>query len=483
MSYFARLNYSYDDKYILTASFRRDGASNFGANNRFGNFPGVGLAWRFSNEDFIQTGLSFLSEGKLRIGWGRTGNNNIPNFLIKPLTFAGNPTGNLVYSFGPDEAFIPGTTISTLANPNLKWEQTDQMDVGIDLGFINNKLNVTIDWYKRKSTGLLVSVPIPSSTGIGVSGEQSTKTVNAADAQNTGIELQVGYADKASKDFGYTISANVAFNRNKVLSLGGEFTAPIQAGAFDQLSTFTYTAPGSAIGAFYGYRLDKVASTQAEIDALNAKTGSSGTEYQEGLMPGDFIFKDLNGDNVVTSADQEILGNPIPKIVYGFNAGINYKNFDLNIVLSGVSGLQLLNATKFNTQVMATGHNATTAILDRWRQEGDVASLPRLGQNANSSGNLRASDWWLEDGSYARLRNITLGYTLMQDKIAGFAMGAFKSIRLYVAAQNLFTITRYSGYDPEIFAQNGASFIFNRGIDDGQIPQPRTFLAGIQLGF
>lgn len=481
ISYFARLNYSFDDRYILTASFRRDGASNFGANNRYGNFPGAGFAWRFSNEEFIASALPFLTDAKLRVGWGRTGNNNIPNFLTSPLTFAGDPTGNLVYSFGPNEEFRPGTTISTLSNPNLRWEQTDQTDIGLDLGFLNNRLNIAIDWYSRKSSGLLVSVPIPGSTGIGLSGGQPTKTVNAADARNTGVEFQVGYADKVSANFDYNVSANIAFNHNKVLSLGSEFAAPIQAGSFDQLSTFTYTATGSAIGAFYGYRLDKVASTQAEIDALNAR--APGGVYQEGLLPGDFIFKDLDGDNVVTAADQEILGNPIPKVVYGFNAGVNYKNFDLNIVLSGVSGLKLVNATRFNTLVMATGHNATTGILDRWKQQGDNASLPRLGQNANSSGNLRASDWWLEDGSYARLRNITLGYTLSSAKLVNIAGGAFKNIRFYVAAQNLFTITRYTGYDPEVSVQEGASYIFNRGIDDGQIPQPKTFLAGIQLGF
>ncbi len=293
----------------------------------------------------------------------------------------------------------------------------------------------------------------------------------------------LGYADRPSRDFSYTLSINAAFNQNKVLSLGSEFAAPIQAGSFDQLSTFTYTAAGSAIGSFYGYRLDKVASTQAEIDALNAKTGTPGTEYQVGLRPGDFIFKDLNGDNTITAADQDILGNPIPKIVYGFNAGVSLKNFDLNLVFAGIGGLQLVNATRFNTLVMATGHNATTAIRDRWRQEGDVASLPRLGQNANSSGNLRASDWWLEDGSYARLRNLTIGYTFPSASLKNFASGSFKSIRVFLAAQNLFTVTRYSGYDPEISVQSGQSYIFNRGIDDGQIPQPRTLLGGVQLGF
>lgn len=481
ISYYGRLNYTFNDKYILTASIRRDGASNFGINNRYGNFPGVGAAWRFSEEDFIKEGLSFISDGKLRAGWGRTGNNSIPNFLTSPYTFGGSPTGNLVYSFGPGETFYPGTTVNSIANPDLKWEQTDQTDIGLDLGFLNNKLTLSVDWYKRASSGLLVSIPLPASAGIGNTGAQPNKTINAADAENKGIEFMVAYRDVISKSINYNVSFNAAFNNNKVTSLGSEFAAPIQAGAFSQLSTFTYTAQGSAIGAFYGYRKLSVAKNQAEIDALDAK--APGGKYQDGLKPGDFIFKDIDGDGQVNSKDQEILGNPIPKFVYGFNAGINYKNFDLNLVVSGVSGLKLLNAMKFSTLIMATGHNATTGILDRWKQDGDVAALPRVGQNANASGNLRASDWWLEDGSYLRLRNITLGYTIPTSALNNVANGTFKNIRIYVAAQNLVTITKYTGYDPEIFAQNGGSFLFARGIDDGQLPQPRTFLAGIQLGF
>lgn len=481
ISYYGRINYTFNDKYILNASFRRDGASNFGVNNRYGNFPGVGVAWRFSDEDFIKEGVSFISDGKLRVGWGRTGNNNIPNFLTSPYTFGGSPTGNLVYSFGTNEAFYPGTTVNSIANPDLRWEQTDQTDIGLDLGFLNNKLTLSVDWYKRASSGLLVSIPLPASAGIGNTGVIPFKTINAADAENKGVEFIISYRDAISRSVTYNVSFNGAINNNKVTSLGSEFAAPIQAGAFGQLSTFTYTAKGSAIGAFYGYRMEHVASNQAEIDALDAK--APGGKYQDGLKPGDFIFKDLDGDGLVNSKDQEILGNPIPKFVYGFSAGINYKNFDLNLVLSGVSGLKLLNAMKFNTLIMATGHNATTGILDRWRQDGDVAALPRVGQNANASGNLRASDWWLEDGSYLRLRNITLGYTIPTSSLSGIAKGSFKTVRIYVAAQNLFTITNYTGYDPEVFSQNGGSFLFSRGIDDGQLPQPRTFLAGIQLGF
>ena len=490
ISYFGRAMYSYDDKYVLTGSIRRDGASNFGANNRFGNFFGAGFAWRFIDEEFMKTSMAFLSDGKLRIGFGRTGNNTIPTTgVTSVLTFSGNPNGNLVYSLGTNEGFNPGTTINTLSNPDIKWESTDQTDIGLDLGFLRNKLNITVDYYNRKSSGLLVSVPVSGSTGASLSGGQPSKYANAASAQNKGVEFSIGYRDVTKGDFGYNVSANIAYNKNIVNSLGSEFAAPIQAGAFSNLPTFTYTAAGFPIGSFYGYSLSHVAKDQAEITALNAqaieKSGDATAVYQAGLLPGDFIFKDIDGDGKVTSTDMKVLGNPIPKVVYGFNAGANFKNFDLNLVVSGVSGLKLLNAFKFVTVNESTGHNATTDILNRWQKPGDVAELPRAGQSATGDGNLRPSDWWLENGSYLRLRNLTLGYTLPKNVIENIGGGkVFRNIRVYAAAQNLLTITKYTGYDPEVSTQNGGSYIFSRGIDDRtQLPQPRTFLAGLQLGF
>ncbi|MDB5120110.1 MAG: TonB-dependent receptor plug [Sphingobacteriales bacterium] len=485
ISYYGRLNYTYNKKYIINSSFRRDGASNFGEDSRWGNFMGIGSAWRFKEESFVQDNLKFISDGKLRIGWGRTGNNSIGNFLTSPLTYAGSPVGNVVYSLGTNEQFVSGVTVNALASPDLRWEQTDQTDIGMDLSFLDNKFTVSVDWYDRKSNGLLVSVPVPASVGIGLTqGVNSNKVVNAANAQNKGWEFSLGYNEKLNKNTSFTVSANASFNKNEVLSLGNEFAAPIMAGSFNNLSTFTLTNTGGPIGAYYGYRMSHVASTQAEIDALNskaaAKTGNPATIYQAVLKPGDFIFNDINGDGVVTSADQEVLGSPMPKIVYGFNAGLNFKTFDLNLVISGISDMKLLNATKLQTQIVQTRHNASTAILDRWRQPGDVASLPRAGQNATSSGNLRASDWWLEDGSYLRLRNITLGYTLPESMLNRMAGKVFGKVRVYMAAENLLTITNYSGYDPEV---SGANFIFDRGIDRGQVPQSRVFLAGIELGF
>jgi hypothetical protein len=236
------------------------------------------------------------------------------------------------------------------------------------------------------------------------------------------------------------------------------------------------------VGAFYGYKVDHVARDQAEVDALNAK--APGGTYQSGLRPGDFIYKDINHNGVVTDSDRTILGSPIPKFIYGFNASVTYGHFDLNLVVSGIAGVQLVDALKNVTSAEATGHNTTTDMLNRWRKPGDVASIPRAGQDISATGNLAPSDWWIENGSYLRLRNLTIGYSLpieMVSRITG--TNAFTRIRVYVAAQNLFTITQYKGYDPEVSSQSTSDAIFTRGIDPGTLPQPRTFLAGIQLGF
>jgi TonB-linked SusC/RagA family outer membrane protein len=466
---------------------RRDGASNFGANNRFGNFPGVGLAWKFSNENFIQNAIPAITDGKLRIGWGRTGNNTLRPFLTDAVTYGGSPNGNLVYSLGTGETFAPGVTINRIPNPNLKWEETDQTDIGLDLGFFANKLNVTVDWYKRKNKDLLVFVPLPTSNGIGgTGGAKSDIATNAATAQNQGIELSFGYNNSISPDFNYHANVNFAYNKNKVLSLGQQFQAPIRDGAMFNYPAFTYTAAGYPIGSFYGLRIDHVAKDQSEIDALNANavkvTGKPGAIYQKGLLPGDFIFKDLNGDGVSNDLDQEVLGNPMPKVIYGLNAGANVANFDFNLVVAGVTGLKLVNATRFFTHYADKPRNSTTAVLDRWRNPGDVKPIPRVGQNYAT--NMQPSDFYIEDGSFLRLRNITLGYTLAKSTLNNITRSVITNLRIYVAAENLLTVTKYKGYDPEISTQGSAgNYIFQRGIDDGQYPQPRTFLIGLQAGF
>jgi len=484
-SWYGRLIYTFNDRYILSGSIRRDGSSNFGVNNRYGNFPGVGFAWRFTEESFVKSALPFLSDSRLRAGWGRTGNNKFNLGVTDVFTYSGYPNGNLVYSLGTNEAFVGGVTVATISNPYLRWEQTDQTDIGLDLGFLNNQLTLNAGYYKRKSRGLIVNVPVPTSVGIGgINGIQSVVTSNAADAENKGFELQITYKSNNKDDFNYSISANGAYNQNKTLSLGNLSQSPIISGVFNNLNGLTLTRQGSPIGAFYGYRVDHVASTQAEIDALNTiakqKSGNAAAVYQAGIKPGDFLFKDLDGNGIVNVADQQVLGSAIPKFIYGFNLSGNYKNFDLNLVVSGVTGIQLGNALKFFTENASTGHNATTAILNRWRKPGDVAALPRAGQSVTSSGNLRPSDFFIENGAYLRVRNLTLGYTFSKNTLGSLTGTVISKFRVFAAAQNLFTITDYKGYDPEV---SGSDFIFGRGIDNGQVPQPRTFIAGIQVGF
>lgn len=488
ISYYARLIYSFDDKYILSGSIRRDGSSNFGPLSRYGNFPGAGFAWRFSQEDFVKSALPFISDGKLRIGWGRTGNNRFGLTSTNVFTFAGSPGGNLVYSFGQSEQFANGTTVTTVANPLLHWETTDQTDAGIDLAFLNNQITFTADYYNRKSSGLIVAIPLPPSLGVGINTSGSSEIVNAADAENKGFEFQLGYHSATKNGFSYNVSINGAYNNNKTLSLGTQSPTPIIGGTGP---VETLTQPGTPIGAFYGYRVEGVAKDQAQIDALNKvaqqKSGNPNAVYQSGLLPGDFIFKDLNGDGVVDTKDQQVLGSPIPKFMYGINLGATYHNFDLNVVLSGVQGVQIGNNLESSLEFAGTGHNASTAILNRWEKPGDNALLPRAGQDATGSGNLRPSDFFIQNGAYLRSRNVTLGYTFTKSSLQSFSGNVLTSLRLYVAAENLFTITGYKGYDPElstIYGDNNSNdTIFNRNIDNAQVPQPRTFLFGIQAGF
>ena len=266
---------------------------------------------------------------------------------------------------------------------------------------------------------------------------------NAATAENKGIEITAGYNNNDNPEFNYHINANFAFNKNKVLSLGKQFLAPIRQGSFFNLPAFTYTATGFPIGSFYGFRIDHVAKDQAEVDALmllhTAKTGDATFKISRGLLPGDYIYKDLNGDGLMTDLDQEVLGNPMPKILYGLNAGAEFKNFDLNIVVAGVSGLKVANAMRYFTHFADKPHNTSTALLSRWKNPGDVTNIARAGQNATS--NLRTSDFFIEDGSFLRLRNVTLGYTLARSALSNITRNVVNSLRIFVAAENLITIT------------------------------------------
>jgi TonB-linked SusC/RagA family outer membrane protein len=483
LSYFTRLNYTFREKYLLTASYRRDGSPVFPAANRFANFPAVGLGWRISEEAFMEN-ISFLSELKLRASYGVTGNASIP--LQRAVIWRGQ-SNNIVYSLGENESMSLGATINQPIDPTTKWETTVQTDIGLDIGFLNNQLSFSFDYYNRNNKDLLVGVPVSLSSGFGGPNDQvGTVVRNAANAFNKGFEATASYRGESGR-FRYGINGNVAYNQNQVVSLGAG--QPFNAGGVNGGYQATRTEKGQPIGSFYGYRVDRVASTAEEITRLNQtareRTGDAAAIYQASLLPGDIIFRDLNGDGQVTEKDQTFLGSPLPRWNYGANLNLGFMNFDFTAGLFGVGGVSLWNDLTYWLEGTSRPFNSSAALVNRWRQEGDISEFPKAGQNANGNLNLRASDRFVENGSFLRVRNLTLGYSIPESVLGLAGKNFLSNFRIYATAQNPFTFTQFKGYDPEVTAQgnDSRSLIFERGIVNNQFPQPRSILFGVQVGF
>ncbi len=479
ISYFGRLNYTLNEKYILSGTIRKDATSLFAPRYRVGYFPSVGLAWRLSDEPFMPK-QSFISELKLRGSWGKTGNSNIDGYAYQSNVWTG-ANNTVVYPLGPNETLVNGATVAIPFTPNLKWETTYSTDIGIDAGFLKNKLMLSVGYYNRDNRDLLVKVPLPYSTGYGgVSGAGNQQLINAASAYNRGFEVTAGFANRAG-DFSYNVSLNVSYNINRVTSLGTQGAVPIHDGSFFDVPNSTITDVGSTIGAFYGFVYDHVAIDDKDIEKYNAiarqKTGDPNAVYQNGLAPGDRIYKDINGDGRVTDADQTVIGNPIPKWSYGGNIGLSWKKLDLMIGLQGLGGVDLINGLNYYMKGFALPFNGKVDILDRWQKPGDVTDISRIGQHVPS--NLqRVSSWYVENGAYLRVRNVTLGYTFPSDRLKLTTHNTFSSLRIYVTAQNLFTFTKYTGFDPEV-----GGGIFTRGVDVGGYPHSRSFQIGARVIF
>ncbi|WP_254560095.1 SusC/RagA family TonB-linked outer membrane protein [Dyadobacter diqingensis] len=479
-SYFGRVTYAFQDKYLVNASLRQDINPAFGKAYRKGNFPSVGVAWKVANEPFMKN-VSFISDLKIRGSWGVTGNASIGLFLTDPTVYRGYGNNNIVYSFGDNKAFSQGATITRVPNPFLKWEETTQTDFGLDFGLLRNRIQISFDYYKRNSKDLLLDVKLPVSTGLGDIYSDASMVQNAANAVNKGFESAISFNGQAG-DFNYSISANAGFNKNNVVSLGNG--GPIVSGTTNGGINITKTDVGAAIGSFYGFEVDHVVSSAAEVATYNElAVGKGFKSYQEGLKAGDIVYKDNNGDGQITDADQKFLGSAIPKWTYGGSLNISYKAFDLSMGLAGIGNVKVYNAMRYWTEGTTRPFNSSTAVLSAWKNEGDVTDMPRSGQNTPS--NLRASDRFLENGSFMRLRNLTVGYSIPKAALNSVAGKTFSSFRLYVTAMNLLTVTNYKGYDPEVSAvsSDAKSFIFTRGVDMGQYPQPRTFMVGLQVGF
>jgi len=482
ISYFGRVGYTLMGKYIFNATFRRDASSVFGENNRWGNFYGLGAAWDITSEEFMKD-VSAISNLKFRASYGKTGNDNIPAFLTSSTVWKGSGN-NIVYSFGDGEAFSTGSIVNSIPNPDLKWEETKQTDIGVDIGFLKNKLNFVFDYYNRNNEDLLIETQIPITTGLGNPGRVGTMWVNAASMKNSGLETTVMYSSNEN-EFKWDISANITYSTNEVTALGTVGDLPISKGEFMAgIGNSTRTDIGHPLASYYGYVVDHVAKDQAEINALNesakAISGGTVTEYKTGMRPGDYIFKDTDGNGYVDTKDRDYLGNPAPKWMYGGTFNATYKAFDFQLMWQGIADVSVVNAGRYWWEGMSKPFNQLTTVMDRWRKEGDVATLPAAAQNSGS--NLAFSSWYVENGSYFRLKNLSIGYTLPSQ----VTKNVFEKVRFYISAQNLLTLTSYSGYDPEISSYSPGDnniAIFARGIDQYQRPNPAIYRFGIQLNF
>ena len=450
LSAFGRVNYEYADKYLFTATFRADGSSRFGQNNRFGYFPSFSGAWVISREDFFDVkNVSFL---KLRASWGQNGNDRIGNYTFTTIVNAGQN-----YTFGPNEVITPGAVPLVAANPDLKWETVTQTNVGLDMELMNGRFNFTTDYYIKNTTDMLYAAPIPLVAGT------LPPVRNIGSVENRGLELALQYRNREGA-FTYSVGGNIAFVGNTVLSLG-EGGDPVFTGRVQSANaTVARTEVGRPIAGFYGFVTDGIFQSAQEVAAHAFQS--------EQTAPGDIRFKDLNGDGVIDILDQTFIGDPTPKYTFGFNADCAFKGFDLNMFLIGSQGNDIYNAT---ARYDFTYVNRPVSVLNRWTGPGTSNSEPRVNLN-DPNQNARVSDRFIEDGSFVRLKNVQLGYSLPKALLQKTKLQKF---RIYVSAHNLFTFTKYSGLDPEI----GAVSALEIGIDRGFYPQSRSYLGGLSVTF
>ncbi len=486
-SYFARVNYAFDSRYLLTATVRRDGSSKFGPKNKWGTFPSVAVAWRLSQEKFLQD-VTWLSNLKIRLGYGKVGNSNINTYLYgSTLQTILTPAGS---------AYIP----SNLSNPDLKWEASEQYNIGLDFAAFSNRLEITVDAYRKETQDLLMQTFVPSHIGSNSWGEINTPYANIGKTRNTGIDVQINAHPVATRNFNWTSALSLSHNKNMIVALNDDsqriygnvdWYAPFQ--------TVTMFAVGHPMGVFYGYQTDGLFKDEADIIGHATQTGGSEPyankiDKVSGAWIGDIKYVDRNGDGVIDDADQTVIGDPNPDLTFGFTNTFSWKNFELNVGLTGQVGGDVLNWSRYRIEGLSSiWDNQAVSVLDRAQaikidpNGGDDISnlqlaeghngLPRF-SNLDSNGNQRMSDRWIEDGSYLRIQNISLTYNLPEKWLKKIYM---QSARIYFNVQNVYTFTKYSGYDPEIGAYNQSSLLQN--IDRGRYPTPRTYTLGINLSF
>jgi len=459
MSYFGRINYNYKGTYLLNATFRADGSSRFAPGNRWGYFPSLSLGWVATNESFMEDTRSWLDFFKLRASWGQVGNQNIPAFRYMALVNYVNTN----YGFGPDEGVLtPGTFPRQLSNRNLQWETSEQLDIGFDARLLNNKLDVTFDWYRKTTKDWLIQAPVLATAGA------EAPYINGGNVKNTGIELALNYHDKVG-DLNYNIGLNGTYNKNRV----GQIPTSDQTIhgpnnlLFDNSLEFYRAQNGFPIGYFWGLKTDGIFQTEEEVQTYR---NSAGALIQPNAQPGDVRYVDVNGDGRINANDNTIIGDPNPDFTFGISLSANYKGFDFAVQASGVAGNQLVQSYRNHGNIYA---NYTSAILDRWHGPGSSNSTPRVTEDARNWTNF--SDLYIHKGDFFRINTITLGYDFGKLINKSF----LHKVRLYASVLNAFTFTSYDGMDPEIGYTEG----FASGVDLGYYPRPRTFMFGTNITF
>ncbi|SEW41170.1 SusC/RagA family TonB-linked outer membrane protein [Chitinophaga arvensicola] len=459
-SYFARVTYNYDEKYLLTAIIRHDGSTRFGANNRWGNFPSFSAGWIVTNESFLKNN-SWIDFLKLRGGWGQNGNDRIDNFAYLATI---NSTYRDYY-FNGQKAI--GASPDRIPNPNLRWEASEQIDIGFDATLFRD-VTIAFDWYRKNTRNWLVVAPIPDIVGTGA------PFINGGNIQNQGIELGINYNHRFG-EVTLGIGGNIAFNKNTVLEIPNQegVLHPSYNGVLSSnMDEYFRAQNGMPIGYFYGLQTAGIFQNQAEIDAYTSK---SGQKIQPGAQPGDVRFVDLNGDGVINGDDKTKVGNPNPSHTYGINLSASWRGFDLAILLNGVGGNDIVDGTRAYDRFY---NNYTTAVFDRWHGEGTSNYIPRVTQGNEANQNYtRFSDLYVHNGAFLRVKSINFGYDLKKTLMKHVPIQQF---RLYISGLNVFTFTHYRGLDPEVGYGIDS---WSSGTDLGYFPQPRTILFGLNVKF
>jgi len=474
LSYFGRVNYDFQSKYLISGTFRADGSSKFSKGNRWGYFPSAAVAWRISSEKFMEKTQNWLDDLKIRFSYGTAGNNNIPADQTSPVWSSGSTTWLNQFPSYWTSGIASGQSGSYASNPDLKWETTVTRNVGLDYTLFGGKLTGSIEYYKNTTKDLLIAFPV-SGSGYDYQYRNLGKT------ENKGFEISLTWNIISKKNYELSFNGNVGFNKNKVKNLGTLSQYPASSGwASTQIQDDFIVKPGHSVGEIYGYVTagryevsdfeDYYASGEKWVlkQDVASNAGVIGASY---LRPGALKLKNIDdSDNVIDEKDRTVIGNPNPNWFFSLSNNFSYKGWELSVFLQGVSGNKIYNANNVDNEGMAAAYNQTTAVLNRWTGEGTSNSMPRaIWGDPNQ--NCRVSDRFVENGSYLRLKNITLSYTLPKKWMQKIQL---ENARISFSCENVATITGYSGFDPEVDIN---------GIDSSRYPISRTFSMGLNFNF